>query len=50
MELFVDVVVTSKGFVRLSIPLLDTEADFSLSLTTPGQNRKSFVFQVNQVT
>nr|XP_055026056.1 beta-mannosidase [Misgurnus anguillicaudatus] len=48
VELFFDVVVTSKGFVHLSIPLLDTEADFSLSLTTPGQNIKSFLLQVNQ--
>lgn len=48
VELFFDVVVLSKGFVRLSIPLLDSEAEFQLSLTS-GQSRKSFVLHVNQV-
>ncbi|XP_056124977.1 beta-mannosidase isoform X1 [Rhinichthys klamathensis goyatoka] len=46
VELFFDVVVASKGLVLLSIPLLHSE-EFQLSLT-PGQSRKSFVFQVNQ--
>lgn len=46
VELFFDVVVASKGLVLLSIPLLHSE-EFHLSLT-PGQSRKSFVFQVNQ--
>ncbi|KAK7140027.1 hypothetical protein R3I94_012593 [Phoxinus phoxinus] len=46
VELFLDVVVASKGLVLLSIPLLHSE-EFQLSLT-PGQSRKSFVFQVNQ--
>ncbi|XP_077093434.1 beta-mannosidase isoform X2 [Siphateles boraxobius] len=46
VELFFDVVVASKGLVLLSIPLLISE-EFQLSLT-PGQSRKSFVFQVNQ--
>lgn len=47
VELSFDVVVMSKGFVHLSIPLLDSEEEFQLSLT-PGQSRKSFVLQVNQ--
>ncbi|KAK7148762.1 hypothetical protein R3I93_012947 [Phoxinus phoxinus] len=46
VELFLDVVVASKGLVLLSIPLLHSE-EFQLSLS-PGQSRKSFVFQVNQ--
>ncbi|KAI7805656.1 beta-mannosidase isoform X1 [Triplophysa rosa] len=47
VELFFNVVVLSKGFVRLSIPLLDSEAEFQLSLT-PGQSKKTFGLQVNQ--
>jgi len=47
VELFLDVVVASKGRVLFSIPLLHSE-EFQLSLT-PGQSRKSFVLQVNQV-
>lgn len=48
VEFFVDVFVSSKGLVHLSIPLLQSEADFQLSLT-PGQSKKSFVLQLNQV-
>uniref|UniRef100_A0A671SAV8 Beta-mannosidase n=1 Tax=Sinocyclocheilus anshuiensis TaxID=1608454 RepID=A0A671SAV8_9TELE len=36
VELFFDVFVASKGLVHLSIPLLQSEAEFQLSLT-PGQ-------------
>lgn len=48
VELFFDVFVASKGLVHLSIPLLQSEAEFQLSLT-PGQIKKSFVLQLNQV-
>uniref|UniRef100_A0A673KY65 Beta-mannosidase n=1 Tax=Sinocyclocheilus rhinocerous TaxID=307959 RepID=A0A673KY65_9TELE len=48
VELFFDVFVASKGLVHLSIPLLQSEAEFQLSLT-PGQSKKSFVLQLNQV-
>uniref|UniRef100_A0A671SAU7 Beta-mannosidase n=1 Tax=Sinocyclocheilus anshuiensis TaxID=1608454 RepID=A0A671SAU7_9TELE len=47
VELFFDVFVASKGLVHLSIPLLQSEAEFQLSLT-PGQSKKSFVLQLNQ--
>uniref|UniRef100_A0A9J7XCE8 beta-mannosidase n=1 Tax=Cyprinus carpio carpio TaxID=630221 RepID=A0A9J7XCE8_CYPCA len=47
VELFFDVFVASKGLVHLSIPLLQSEAEFQLSLT-PGQSEKSFVLQLNQ--
>lgn len=47
VELFFDVVVASKALVLMSIPLLHSE-EFHLSLT-PGQSRKSFVLQINQV-
>uniref|UniRef100_A0A8C1XD14 Beta-mannosidase n=1 Tax=Cyprinus carpio TaxID=7962 RepID=A0A8C1XD14_CYPCA len=38
VELFFDVFVASKGLVHLSIPLLQSEAEFQLSLT-PGQSK-----------
>ncbi|XP_043111548.1 beta-mannosidase isoform X2 [Puntigrus tetrazona] len=47
VELFLDVFVASKGLVHLSIPSLQSEAEFQLSLT-PGQCKKSFVLQLNQ--
>uniref|UniRef100_A0A673J3J8 Beta-mannosidase n=1 Tax=Sinocyclocheilus rhinocerous TaxID=307959 RepID=A0A673J3J8_9TELE len=47
VELFFDIFVASKGLVQLSIPLLQSEAEFQLSLT-PGQSKKSFVLQLNQ--
>uniref|UniRef100_A0A671PDQ8 Beta-mannosidase n=1 Tax=Sinocyclocheilus anshuiensis TaxID=1608454 RepID=A0A671PDQ8_9TELE len=47
VELFFDIFVASKGLVHLSIPLLQSEAEFQLSLT-PGQSKKSFVLQLNQ--
>ncbi|XP_052427782.1 beta-mannosidase [Carassius gibelio] len=47
VELFFDVFVASKGLVHLSIPLLQSEAEFQLSLT-PGQSKKSFVLQISQ--
>lgn len=47
VELFFDVVEASKALVLLSIPSLHSE-EFHLSLT-PGQSRKSFIFQVKQV-
>lgn len=48
VELFFDVFVASKGLVHLSIPLLQSEAEFQLSLT-PGQIKTSLVLQLNQV-
>uniref|UniRef100_A0A672N033 Beta-mannosidase n=1 Tax=Sinocyclocheilus grahami TaxID=75366 RepID=A0A672N033_SINGR len=38
VELFFDIFVASKGLVHLSMPLLQSEAEFQLSLT-PGQKR-----------
>ncbi|XP_016127701.1 beta-mannosidase-like [Sinocyclocheilus grahami] len=48
VELFFDIFVASKGLVHLSMPLLQSEAEFQLSLT-PGQSKKCFVLQLNQV-
>ncbi|RXN06765.1 beta-mannosidase isoform X1 [Labeo rohita] len=48
VELFFDVFVASKGLVYVSMPLLQSEAEFQLSLT-PGQSKNSFILQINQV-
>ncbi|XP_062852081.1 beta-mannosidase isoform X2 [Trichomycterus rosablanca] len=47
VELFFDVTLASKGVVRLSIPKLQSEAKFSISLV-PGLSNTSLILQINQ--
>ncbi|XP_026879426.2 beta-mannosidase [Electrophorus electricus] len=49
VELFFDTIVASKGIVQLSVPQLQSEAKFQLSLS-PGQSNTSFLLQINQNT
>ncbi|XP_076830556.1 beta-mannosidase [Brachyhypopomus gauderio] len=47
VELFIDTAVASEGIVHLSVPQLQSEAKFQLSLS-PGQSNTSFLLQFNQ--
>lgn len=48
MELFFDVTLASKGVIWLSIPQLQSEAKYPISLV-PGLSNTSLILQINQV-